>query len=343
MLKGEMRKICWKPPEGTLPVISTRHPEIILFTAGGSEADNWILRNAVTTLQVKRIVTSPIEHHAVIHTLEALKQEFGIEVMYVRLTDDGSIDYTYLRNILEDTSVKTLVSLMHVNNETGKILDLKKVSDMCRAKNVLFHSDTVQGVGHFRIDLQAIPVDFITASAHKFHGPKGVGFAYFREVDAIHAMLLGGGQERGLRAGTENIHNINGMEKALQIAYDYLDADKKYIQQLKSYFINALLDISPDIRFNAESDNQNTSSYVILNVRFPKEIPMFLFHLDLKGVAASGGSACQSGAEKGSHVLQAILDEEDARKTSVRFSFSKLNTFAELDYVIGVIRDLMRR
>jgi cysteine desulfurase len=313
----------------------------IVFTAGGSEADNLIIRNAVTHLGVKTIISSPIEHHAVLHSIESLENEFGIEVIHVALLNDGGIDYADLENLLKQTTNKTLVSLMHVNNETGRLLDLQKTSDLCKKHEALFHSDTVQGVGHFTIDLQQIPIDFITASAHKFHGPKGVGFTYFKKGTAINPMLLGGEQERGARAGTENIHSIVGMEKALQIAYDNLEKDVAYIQGLKTYFIQELKKIIPAVQFNAASDNLDKSSYIILNVRFPKELKMLLFNLDIKGIAASGGSACQSGSSKGSHVLQAILSEKETLKTSVRFSFCKLNTKEEIDYVIGILSEIL--
>lgn len=313
----------------------------IVFTAGGSEADNLILRNAVTQLGVKTIISSIIEHHAVLHSIEALKNEFGIQVLYVKLTSDGAVDFTDLENLLRQAANKTLVSLMQVNNETGFLLDIPRVSDLCQQYKALFHSDTVQGVGHFRLDLQKTPIDFITASAHKFHGPKGVGFSYFKKGTAINPMLLGGEQERGARAGTENIHSIVGMEKALAIAYENLDKDKAYIQSLKSYFIEGLQQILPTIQFNAKSNDPKKSSYIVLNVRFPKEIKMLLFNLDLKGIAASGGSACQSGSNKGSHVLNTILPEKEAVKTSVRFSFSKLTTKEDLDYTLKVLSELV--
>lgn len=318
----------------------------IVFTAGGSEADNLILRNAVTQLGVNKILTSKQEHHAVLHCIESLEKEFAIEVKYVESLPDGGIDYEDLEILLEvsesDKSNKTMVSLMHVNNETGRILDLQKVSDLCKRYDALFHSDTVQGVGHFDIDLQKTPIDFITASAHKFHGPKGVGFAYFKKGIAINPILLGGEQERGARAGTENIHGIVGLEKAMQIAYDNLAEDVDYIQGVKSYFIQELKKIIPNLQFNSKSDDAKESSYIILNVRFPDEYPMLLMNLDLKGIAVSGGSACQSGSNKGSHVLQAILDETTVLYSSIRFSFSKSNTKEEIDYVIGVLSELIK-
>ena len=315
----------------------------IIFTAGGSEADNLIIRNAVTQLGVKRIITSKLEHDAVLRSIEALEKEFAIDVQYVELLPDGGIDDEDLEVLLDFPDSKVLVSLMYVNNETGRILDIQKISDLCRKYNALFHSDTVQGVGHFKIDLQKTPIDFIAASAHKFHGPKGVGFAYIKKGTTVNPILLGGDQEHGTRAGTENIHSILGLEKALQIAYDNLDKDITYIQGLKSYFIKEIQRKIPGVVFNSKSDAIEESSYIILNVRFPDEYPMLLMRLDLLGIAVSGGSACQSGSTKGSHVLQCILDETEVLNSSVRFSFSKNNTMAELDFVIQTLKELITK
>jgi len=313
----------------------------IVFTAGGSEADNLALRNAIVNLNVKRIIISNIEHHAVLHTVQALKKEFNIIVDYVAVDGKGIINYQHLEELLSSTDVKTLVSLMYLNNELGNLLDLKKVSDLCIENNALFHSDTVQAIGHYPIDLQQIPIDFIAASAHKFHGPKGVGFAIVKKGFGIQPILIGGEQERGARAGTENVHNIAGMHTALDIAFTNLEKDKQYITELKNYFIKQLKMILPEIAFNGCSEDLERSSYIILNVRFPKELPMLLFSLDLKGIAASGGSACQSGSNKGSHVLNTVLSRTDAEKTSVRFSFSKYITIEDLDYTLEVIKGLV--
>jgi len=313
----------------------------IVFTAGGSEADNLILRNAIVNLKVKRIITSKIEHHAVLHTVSALQKEFNISISYVKLTDKGEIDYKHLEELLEEGTEKTLVSLMYINNELGNLLDAKNVGELCKKHNVLFHSDTVQAVGHYHIDLQQTPIDFMVASAHKFHGPKGVGFAIIKKGFGIQPLLIGGEQERGARAGTENVPNISGMQRALTIAMDNLESDTAYILSLKKYFINQLKDNFSDIRFNGCSDESELSTYTILNVRFTKDYPMLLFQLDLKGIAVSGGSACQSGSAKGSHVLNAILPISEAEKTSVRFSFSKYNTKEEIDYTIEVIKGLI--
>ena len=313
----------------------------IVFTAGGSEADNLILRNAVENLGIEHIISSKIEHHAVLHQVEAIAKEFNLVVSYVNLNGKGEVDYEHLETLLKGSTKKTLVSLMYINNEIGNILDIKKVCDFCTSNAALFHSDTVQAIGHYEIDLQKTPIDFMVASAHKFHGPKGVGFAIIKKGFGIKPMLIGGEQERGARAGTENVHNIAGMQLALEIAIENLTHDKQYIGNLKTYFIDELNRLDADISFNGCSSVMESSSYLIVNTRFPKDFPMFLFSLDLKGIAASGGSACQSGSNQGSHVLNTILKPDEAEKTSVRFSFSKFTTKEDLDYTIQVIKELI--
>lgn len=313
----------------------------VVFTSGGSEADNLILTNAVFNLGVQRIITSKIEHHAVLHTINALEKEHKTQVDFVKINQKGEIDYLHLAELLKKTNLKTLVSLMYVNNEIGNLLAVDLVCKLCKENKALFHSDTVQAVGHFNIDLQKTPIDFIAASAHKFHGSKGVGFAIFKKGFGIKPILIGGEQERGARAGTENVPNIVGMKVALNEMLTNLHIDKTYIDTLKKYFIEQLNTTFKDIHFNGFSNDLEKSSYVILNVRFPKKIPMLLFNLDLKGIAASGGSACQSGSNKGSHVLNNILSETESQKTSVRFSFSKHNTLEEIDYVIEVLKDVI--
>ena len=314
----------------------------IIFTAGGSEADNLILRNAVTNLGVTTIISSKIEHHAVLHTIKQLKNEFDITVCWVDIDANGSINYVHLEELLKHINEKILVSLMYVNNEIGNILDIKKVSDLCISNGALFHSDTVQGIGHFNIDMKQTPIDFFAASAHKFHGPKGVGFAYIRRGFGVNPILHGGEQERGARAGTENIHSILGMEKALKIACTNLEDESNDIQKVKKYFISELKNNFEGIAFNGYSESEVKSSYIILNARFQKEYPMLIFNLDLKGISVSGGSACQSGSNKGSHVLNAILSENEATKTSIRFSFSKLTSLEEIDYVITTLKEIIK-
>ncbi len=313
----------------------------IIFTAGGSEADNLIIRNAVTNLNVTTIISSKLEHPAVLQTIDNLVNEFKITVNWVDFDGKGGLDYKHLEQLIEQNDEKKLVSLMFVNNELGNLLEFEKVSNLCFAKNVLFHSDAVQAVGHFEFDVRQTPIDFFAASAHKFHGPKGVGFAYFKKGVGICPILHGGEQERGARAGTENVHSILGMEKALDMACTNLKAESVTIQQVKSYLIKELKNNFKGIEFNGLSESEIKSSYIILNVRFPKVYAMLLFNLDLKGIAVSGGSACQSGSNKGSHVLNAILTEKEASKTSIRFSFSKMNTLEEINYVVNTLKHLL--
>lgn len=313
----------------------------IIFTAGGTEADNLILFNAVLNLGVERIVTSKIEHHAVLNTVKFLEAKHKIAVDYVRVNESGTVSMESLGDLLNKSKKKTLVSLMYVNNEIGNMLPVEDVVALCKEYEAYFHSDTVQAIGHYHLDLQKTPIDFIAASAHKFHGPKGVGFAYFKKGIGILPMLHGGEQEKGARSSTENVHSIVGMEKALAIAYEDLGKDKEYIIGLKKYFVKKVKELIPNIEINGESVEK--TSYTILNLRFPIEDRMLLFNLDLSGVAVSGGSACQSGSSKGSHVLQEFLDEKEEKKTSVRFSFSKLNTFDEVDYVLNQLKKVVKK
>ncbi|APZ47773.1 cysteine desulfurase [Polaribacter reichenbachii] len=313
----------------------------IVFTAGGTEADNLILKNAVLNLDVQQIITAKTEHHAVLHTCEFLEKTQNIQLDFVNVDEFGCVDLIHLEELLSDSDHKTLVSLMHINNEIGRILPADEICRICKKYDALFHSDTVQAIGHYHLDLQKTPIDFIVASAHKFHGPKGVGFAYFRKGFGILPMLHGGDQERGARSSTENVHSILGMDKALTIAYNNLEKDKNYIESLKVYFISELKNISDDIQFNGCSSDLGQSSYTILNVRFPVNNAMLLFSLDMAGIAVSGGSACQSGSSLGSHVLAEILNEKDADNTSVRFSFSKYTTKEEINETVKKIKELL--
>ncbi|WP_341216259.1 cysteine desulfurase family protein [uncultured Wocania sp.] len=315
----------------------------IVFTSGGTEADNLVLRSAVRDLKVEHIITSKIEHHAILHTIEQLEKEYNLTVSYVNIDTNGTVDYNNLE-ILLSTSKKTLVSLMHVNNEIGNILDIKKVADLCKAKNALFHSDTVQSVGHYKLDLQEIPVDFLAAAAHKFHGPKGVGFTFIRKNSGLKPLIFGGEQERGFRAGTESVHNIVGIEEALKLAYDKLDEESEYVKSLKAYFIKQLKLKLPLAKFNGYSGDMEKGTYTLVNVCLPvapEKASMLLFQLDLKGIACSKGSACQSGSTKGSHVLSEILSNEDMQKPSIRFSFSIYNTKEEIDYVVDALSEFI--
>ena len=315
----------------------------IVFTSGGTEADNLALRSAVRDLSVKHIVTSRIEHHAVLYTINQLEIEYGITVSYVDLDEKGHINYEHLESLLQNEN-KTLVSLMHVNNEIGNILDIKRVGDLCKANNALFHSDTVQSVGHYKLDLQDINIDFMAVSAHKFHGPKGVGFSFIRKHSGLKPLIFGGEQERGHRAGTESVHNIVGLEEALKLSYNNLESEREYVTDLKHYFIERLSKEFPEVTFNGSSADFENSSYTVLNVCLPiapEKGMILLFQLDLKGIACSKGSACQSGSSKGSHVLTQILNEEDLQKPSIRFSFSKYNSKEEIDYVISVLKEFI--
>lgn len=312
----------------------------IVFTSGGTEADNLAIHCAVRDLGVQRIITSRIEHHAVLNVVEFLEKQQLVKVDYVHLTDEGEIDIEHLTNLLQNTNCKTMVSLMHINNEIGNILPLQEVAFLCKAYNALFHSDTVQSVGHFELDLQAIPVDFIAASAHKFHGPKGVGFAFIRKGLPIKPMIHGGSQERGVRAGTENIHNIIGMQKALALAYENLAFESSIIAQQKHYFIKKLQQHIPSVQFNGLSANPEKSTYTLVNVNIPvppTQAALLLFQLDLKGIACSKGSACQSGSDQGSFVLNEIYNNERLKNPNLRFSFSHYTTEEELDYVVETL------
>lgn len=317
------------------------HPSEIIFTSGGTEADNMILRCAVRDLGVQTIITSKIEHHAVLHTVEELEKEQSVKVEYVVLDEFGNPDVANLKSLLQKDDTKKLVSLMHINNEIGNVLDIDAVSSLCKEHNALFHSDTVQSLGHFAFDVQKTQADFLTAAAHKFHGPKGVGFAFIRRNSGLKAMLSGGSQERGFRAGTEPFHNIIGLEEAFVKAYENLEEEKAYILDLKSYFIKNLQKTLPGVEFNGYSGDLEKSTYTLVNVRLPfdeKKSLMLLFQLDIKGIACSKGSACQSGSDLGSHVLTQILSKEEMKKPSIRFSFSKYTTKQELDYVINELR-----
>lgn len=320
------------------------HPSEIIFTSGGTEADNLILRGCVRDLGVRVIITSPIEHHAVLHTVEALAKEYTIEIRYVKLSETGAVDLQDLRNLLlEYPEGKVLVSLMHVNNEVGNILSIKRVGRICKQYGAYFHSDTVQTIGHYPLDLEEIQVDFITASAHKFHGPKGVGFAYIRRGNTLHSSLYGGEQEKGLRAGTESVHDIVGMEVAFNQAYEKLNERTAYLQDLKVYFIAQIKVHFPEAIFNGRCTDMQRSSYCIINVGFPSlkdKNDTLLFLLDMKGVACSKGSACQSGSVQTSHVLKAILPEEQLKYPSLRFSLSTFNTQEEVDFTIKMLKEI---
>jgi len=311
----------------------------IIFTSGATEANNWILKSAVVDLKVQRIITSRIEHHAVLHTIEILASKYDVKVDYVKIKQDGTTDINHLVELLSD-NVPTFVSLMHVNNEIGTVLDIEEIGKICKQYHAYFHSDTVQSIGKTTFDLQKLSVDFLVASAHKFHGPKGAGFAFIRKGLLVNPLFYGGEQEKGLRPGTESLHNIVGMTKALEMSYALLDEEKAHISDLKNYTINQLMNSFEGIKING---NQNDTFYNILNVCLPfseAKTSMILFNLDMKGIAVSRGSACQSGSLKPSHVLAEILNEEDIKKPSLRISFSHFNTTEDIDALIEVLKGI---
>jgi len=316
----------------------------IIFTSGGTEADNLIINSCVKDLKVSRIISSRVEHHAVLHTIQSLEKFYDLQVDYVNLDERGMIDYTHLELLLKDSSKKTLVSFMHVNNEIGNKVDIALVADLCNQNDALFHSDTVQSMGYYKLDFSEIPIDFAAASAHKFHGPKGAGFAFIRKNSGIKPLIKGGEQERGLRAGTEAVYAIAGLTKALEISYTNLEKEKEHITSIKDYFKERILKEIPDIKFNGYCSDNNNSTYKILNVLLPissEKATMLLFQLDLKGIACSKGSACQSGSTGGSHVLAEVLSDEDLSKPSLRFSFSIYNTKEEVDYVLEILKQFI--
>ncbi len=312
-------------------------PSELFFTSGGTEANNMALRCSVHDLGIKHAITSRIEHHAVLHTLEVLEEEGLIKLSFVNLTKNGHIDLNHLEELLKG-NVRSLVSLMHANNEIGNLLPMKEVSELCAQYDAVFHSDTVQTVGHYALDLQRTKVHFINCAAHKFHGPKGVGFIYINGDVKIQPFIHGGSQERNMRGGTENLYGIIGLAKALEIAMRDMDEVREKISGLKQYMVDELRAAIPGVEFNGSCLENNL--YTVLSVRFPKTdtAEMFLFSLDIAGIAASGGSACTSGSDKGSHVLQALGVEMN--QPSVRFSFSKYNTKEEVDYTVSKLKEM---
>lgn len=318
-------------------------PSEITFTSGGTEADNMAINCAVRDLGVERIITSPIEHHAVLHTVEHLCDSKNVDFEIVKLDNKGHVNIAHLKELLQDNNTKTLVSLMHANNEIGTLLPLEEVNKLCKEFNAYFHTDTVQTMGHYAFDMQGLDVDFITCAAHKLHGPKGVGFLYINNKTKIKSFIHGGSQERGLRGGTENIYGIVGLAKAMELAYANLKEHQNHVQQLKSYMIEGLQKkFGSDVDFNGDILPEN-SLYTVLNVCLPKSEKggMLLFTLDLKGIACSGGSACSSGSNQGSHVLTAI--QADLERPNVRFSFSRYTTKEEIDFVLDVLSEVYEK
>ncbi len=311
----------------------------IFFTSGGTESNNMILKNAVRDLGVKRFITSKIEHHCVLHTLEALEKTADIQVEFVKIDEKGRIDLDNLEVLLKTNNDKTLVSLMHANNEIGTMIDLDAVSKICEEYGAFFHSDTVQTMGYFPIDVNKTKIHFLTGAAHKFHGPKGIGFIYINGDVTLKPFIDGGSQERNMRGGTENVPGIVGLAKALEMAQEDMYERQDEIEGIRQYFKNQLLDNFADIQFIG--DYEGNYHYKVLNVSFPPSMKseLLLFNLDIAGISASGGSACSSGAEGGSHVLDAL--DIDPERKCIRFSFSHYNTLDEVDFVIEKLKKVV--
>jgi cysteine desulfurase len=319
--------------------ILNAHPAEIFFTSGGTESSNTAINAAIYDLGCRHIISSPIEHHATLHTVEYLSCHEGIALSMVKLLPNGHIDLEHLEQLLANSQEKCLVTLMHANNEIGNMLDLYAVGNLCKMYGAIFHSDTVQTVGHFPFDLRNTPVHFITGAGHKFHGPKGVGILYVNENVRIKPYIHGGAQERNMRAGTENLYGIVGFAKALELATEQLEAHSAYIKELKLYMMEKVKNVVPGVTFNG--DPLGRSLYTVLSVSFPKteRSEMILFNLDMNNICVSGGSACTSGADQGSHVIRAI--NNNPNQVTVRFSFSKHNTKEEIDLVAEKLKEMI--
>ena len=313
-------------------------PAEIFFTSGGTEADNMAIVQTISTQKITHAISSRIEHHAVEHTLQVLEKEGKIKLSWVNIDGKGNVDLQHLENLLQNNE-RSFVSLMHANNEIGTLLPIEKVGELCKKYNAVFHSDTVQTMGHYAMDLKALNVHLVTCAAHKFHGPKGVGFLYINHELKINPFIHGGAQERNMRGGTENVAGIIGLAKALELCNTEMNVHQQQIQELKTYMRNQIQLHIPGTAINGEEDSK--SLYTVLNCCFPKSEKgeMLLFNLDIHGIAASGGSACSSGSNQGSHVLRGI--GADMERPSVRFSFSKFNTKEEIDQVIGKLKELL--
>jgi len=336
---GRESRLAIENARKTVGKILNAHPAEIFFTSGGTESCNMAISASVKDLGCKMIITSTLEHHATLHTVEHLQCNNEAEVCYVKTLANGHVDLEDLKRLLSQSEKKCLVTLMHANNEIGNILDLNEVGELCKKYGAVFHSDTVQTVGHYPFDLRTTPVHFITGAGHKFHGPKGAGFLYINENVKIKPLMHGGSQERKMRAGTENVYGIVGFAKALEIATANYEEDTNYIMSLKSYMADVLHKNIPGISFNGDAFGR--SLYTVLNVSFPKteKSEMILFNLDIQHICASGGSACTSGADQGSHVIRAI--NNNPNQVAVRFSFSKYNTKEEINLVVGKLKHMI--
>jgi len=337
---GRETKMAIESARKTVARILNAAPGEIFFTSGGTESSNTAINAAINDLGCKHIITSPIEHHATLHTVEYLAHTGKAKLSFVKLTKDGHIDLQHLEELLANNE-KTLVTLMHANNEVGNLLKIKAVGELCEKYNAIFHSDTVQTVGHYPIDLKNLYVHFVSAAGHKFHGPKGIGILYVNENIQIKPFINGGAQERNMRAGTENLYGIVGFAKALEIATQRYEQDSAYIKSLKTYMAEKLQQEFNGVSFNG--DTNGSSLYTVLNVSFPKteKAEMLLFNLDMAGICVSGGSACTSGANSTSHVIKALCNGQSDSIVPIRFSFCKHNTKEEIDAVIEKLKDLV--
>ena len=315
----------------------------IIFTSGGTESNNMIIKTVVVAQNIERIISTKIEHKAVLNSIESIAKERSITILFLDVDEYGLPNKQQLIEYLENSNENTLVSLMHINNETGTMIDLEEFGNICKSNNALFHSDTVQTIGHYNIDLDKINIDFMTCSAHKFHGPKGVGFAYIKNGRTVKPFIEGGDQERGFRGGTESIHNIVGLKTAIDISYENLENDSKKVTELKDHFIKTVMEKIPETKINGKH-NINESSYAILNLCLPinsDKKTILNFKLDLAGISCSSGSACQSGSSQPSHVLSEMLSDDEMKKVSLRFSFSKFNSIKEVDYVVDFLKNFV--
>jgi cysteine desulfurase len=314
------------------------HPSEIFFTSGGTESSNTAIFASIKELGCTRMISSPIEHHATLHTCQFIASKGDASLEFVKILPNGHVDLNDLELKLSSSSEKTLITLMHANNEIGNITNIKRVGELAQQYNAVFHADTVQTVGHFPVNLSEINIDFITGASHKFHGPKGVGLLYINANNKVNPFIHGGGQERNMRAGTENIYGIVGFAKALEIAMQNHEVDYAHIKSLKSYLKTSLEENINGVVFNGDPEGE--SLYTVLSVGFPRteKSEMLLFNLDIRNICVSGGSACSSGANQGSHVINALQLPE---QSTVRFSFSKYNTREEVDAVIGALKELI--
>ena len=338
---GRKAKVAIETARNSISKIMHCKPKEIIFTSGGTESDNAIIFNAVNNLNVDRIISTPIEHHAVLDTLKKIENDNLAEVVWLKVNQNGDINFDELEILLKENK-STFVSIMHVNNEIGNINDINRIGNLCRTYNAIFHSDTVQGITHIDYDLSNLPIDFICASAHKFGGPKGIGFIFKRDGVGFTKQIFGGEQERDFRAGTENIHGIIAMQKALEIAYANKEKSEKHIIKLKKYLISSLKNEIKGVRFNGLSDDLEDSISTIVNIKLPlnKTSKMLVFQFDLKGIAISEGSACSSGNNLGSHVLKE-LNPNSELGSNIRISFSKNNTIKEVDTFMMVLKEIV--